>query len=497
MTITDPEFANAGARIEAHYTSHPERYAARETRIDHLGMARWPTDYYTLRLQGRDHEAAIRTVESRIAQAAGTTDPWGPGPGPPAPPPIPGSGLMRMAGRICGDDHGPMNALGTTLFWGLWGYKHDRARLQLHFDWAAQRNIRFFRMLGEVRDTNPALPPFWRDQAIVPVGSQGYPEWPDYEEMVAGCTQMAMDYGMRVEWSIFGTGRDDKQRTVRRFLDGIAPVMAGVQMVEVANENNGFSGVTEMRQLASMIRSAVGQDFPLALTAISLDPAVVHPLYDGSAANLFTLHFERDTTENGWRPVRQVWGGKDFGPFCNNEPVGPQSSGASEVDPERLVFGQLNAWLTGACMSVIHTGAGVRGVADPARGRVANLWEVPALDPTTRALQALVPLLPPDLAQWTTENFYWSGHPFEMDGFVGDPALAANHGCVRCFAAHAGAQFVTAPFGIMQDFAMKARSAMHVRCYDWTGHLYEERSLAAGERLTFVGRNSALVIGSR
>jgi hypothetical protein len=193
--------------------------------------------------------------------------------------------------------------------------------------------------------------------------------------------------------------------------------------------------------------------------------------------------------------VRQVWGGKDFGAFCNNEPIGPQSSLASEVDPERLVFGQLNAWLTGACMSVIHAGAGVRGVVDPARGRAANLWEVPVMEPTLRALQTIVPMLPPDLAQWTKENFYWAGHPFEMDGLVGDPALAVNHGCVRCFAAHAGSQFVTAPFGIMQNFALKARSAMHVRCYDWTGNLYEDRSLAVGERLTFTGRNSAVVIG--
>jgi hypothetical protein len=76
MTITDAEFADAGARIESHYLTYPALYVERTTRIDHLGMARWPTDYFTLRAAGQPHESAIRTVERRMAAAAGTRDPW-------------------------------------------------------------------------------------------------------------------------------------------------------------------------------------------------------------------------------------------------------------------------------------------------------------------------------------------------------------------------------------------------------------------------------------
>ena len=420
-------------------------------------------------------------------------------PNPPTPsiPPIePPKGLTRMSGRVVLDDSGPMNALGTTLMWGLWGYKFDRSRLQRHFEWGADNGLGFFRMFGEVRDKQGQEPPFWRDQAIVPVGSDGYPEWPDYEGCVQGCTQMAIDHGMRIEWSVFGSGLDHKRRTCERFVAGVKPVMTGMQMGEVANENQGFgeAGV-EMRQLASYLRSQLGA-VPLALTAIGEDPAMVHALYDGSAADIFTFHFERTMWENGWRPVRQPWGGKDFGAFSNNEPVGDHSSVESDTDPERITIGAVNAWLTGASHTVIHTGAGVRGVDDPARGRVANLWDVTSMGPVLAALKKIRAILPPGLSGWTRENFCWSGHPFEMGGLVGDPALAANHGCVRCFAAHNGSQFVTLPFGVMQYFVLKAKAPMRVKLYAWTGDLIQELQLdSTGVIGVSGGRRSMLIVG--
>ena len=123
----------------------------------------------------------------------------------PAPPP---QGLTRMSGRLVVDDNGPMNALGTTLMWGLHGCKFEPGRLRQHYEWAADMGLRFFRMLGEVRDADPTKPPFWKDLAIVPVGSMDYQEWPDYEQRVQDCTLMGMSVGMRVEWSIFGTGHE-------------------------------------------------------------------------------------------------------------------------------------------------------------------------------------------------------------------------------------------------------------------------------------------------
>jgi hypothetical protein len=412
----------------------------------------------------------------------------------PAPPP---QGLTRMNGRLVVDDNGPMNALGTTLMWGLHGCKFEPGRLRLHWEWAADMGLQFFRMLGEVRDTDPTKPPFWKDLAIVPVGSVDYPEWPDYEQRVQDCTLMGMSVGMRVEWSIFGTGHDDKRRTVDRWLAGVVPVLSGVQMTEVANESNGFEadGI-ELRQLAAIIRSRLGPGHPLALTAVS--EADTAALYNGSAANIVTFHFDRAPGENGWRWVRQPWPGKDFGAFSDNEPKGDHSSIASDEDPERITMAGVTAFIVGASHHVIHTGAGVRGVDDPARGRVANLWDVPSMGPVCAAMKTWRTLLPPDLAQWTKENWYWAGHPFIIEKqHIGDDALAANYGATRCFAATNGTRFITSPIGIMREFPMRAKSAMHIRCYDWRGVLYDERDLIAGEMLRTGDRASAVIIGEQ
>jgi hypothetical protein len=68
--ITDPEFANAGGRIEWHYTSRPQRYpVVRQVRTDPLSY-RWMVDYYVLR-RTMGHEPAIQEVERRMARAAG------------------------------------------------------------------------------------------------------------------------------------------------------------------------------------------------------------------------------------------------------------------------------------------------------------------------------------------------------------------------------------------------------------------------------------------
>jgi hypothetical protein len=107
-------------------------------------------------------------------------------------------------------------------------------------------------------------------------------------------------------------------------------------------------------------------------------------------------------------------------------------------------------------------------------------------------------LLPPDLAQWTKENWYWAGHPFIIEKqHIGDDALAANYGATRCFAATNGTRFITSPIGIMREFPMRAKSAMHIRCYDWRGVLYDERDLIAGEMLRTGDRASAVIIGEQ
>ena len=39
-------------------------------------------------------------------------------------------GRVSLAGRVLSDDEGPLLAVGASLFWAAWAYKHDRARLE-------------------------------------------------------------------------------------------------------------------------------------------------------------------------------------------------------------------------------------------------------------------------------------------------------------------------------------------------------------------------------
>ena len=40
------------------------------------------------------------------------------------------SGRVRLEGRSLADDGGKFNALGASLFYGAWAYRHDRPRLE-------------------------------------------------------------------------------------------------------------------------------------------------------------------------------------------------------------------------------------------------------------------------------------------------------------------------------------------------------------------------------
>jgi hypothetical protein len=151
------------------------------------------------------------------------------------------------------------------------------------------------------------------------------------------------------------------------------------------------------------------------------------------------------------------------------------------------------AWICGACMTCVHSGAGVRGVVDVKRERPANLWDVPSLATVGAALKAWGQLLPPDLANWIRANDYWAEAPWQIDHkTVGDDALAANHGCVRAYAALSGNTSWTLPVGIMQDFTMTAKAAQRVELYDWTGMKFDERSMSAGESLTLAGGHASV-----
>ena len=70
------------------------------------------------------------------------------------------------------------------------------------------------------------------------------------------------------------------------------------------------------------------------------DPGIIS-LYQGSAADLATVHFSRNTrtAEGGWLPVRDCYRAGHLPgvpPVSSNEPIGPGSSVGSKDDPIKL-----------------------------------------------------------------------------------------------------------------------------------------------------------------
>ena len=99
---------------------------------------------------------------------------------------------MRADGRAVADAAGPFNALGATLFWGAWGYKFDRPRLERNLEVLSAAGVDYVRVLGSVGGAS------WEDR-------QTDPRWTDYDAIIAGMTDLAYDrYGMRVQWTLFG-----------------------------------------------------------------------------------------------------------------------------------------------------------------------------------------------------------------------------------------------------------------------------------------------------
>ncbi len=59
-------------------------------------------------------------------------------------------GPVRTQSRAVADAGGPFNALGATLFWGAWGYKFDRPRLDRNLEALNAAGVDYIRVLGSV-----------------------------------------------------------------------------------------------------------------------------------------------------------------------------------------------------------------------------------------------------------------------------------------------------------------------------------------------------------
>lgn len=417
--------------------------------------------------------------------------------------PIPGAvspvrtGRPRRDNRAIADDGGAFNAYGTTMFWSPWGYRHDRARWEMNLQDARSADIEFLRKLGSVG------PGGWSDRPINPT-------WPDYDAVIAADTDITYDtYGMRSWWTIFGGSDWTKTPQSRQDLvDRFARMWPGrehkVLGFEISNEGQAFNdNLEEIRALGRRLAAAC----PGAIVALTTsNGANMCRLYANCGVEAATMHYQRDfgaddVTLNGVtyhiRPIRQPWGypgeyDKDCGgqiPLLvfNNEPIGIQSSGQMDDNPQDLAAAYVTTFIAQNGAYILHTGAGIRGggIEDitpgkPYTPRAANFRDQPAWGRVTAAIKAARAVLPAGLANWTRINSQWSNCPYT--GF----AEADDAGkVVQTYHALQEPWVLSAVLGIRQPFTVAPKKAMVLQWLDMERfEVFQTATLGPGQPFT-------------
>jgi hypothetical protein len=197
--------------------------------------------------------------------------------------------------------------------------------------------------------------------------------------------------------------------------------------------------------------------------------------------NLLTPHFQRrvNTVEGPYRPHRQPWEVQFYNAtisaFCNNEPIGPGSSGASESDPARLAIGAATSWVCGACGHVLHTSAGIRGDVT---------FEDSISEEIMDALRSVRDLLPGSIANGNRQNHHWNGHPYITVAQIWTDTNES--GVVRAYASEVDGVFHVAVMGLRDRYEITARWDMTIEVFDVrTGAVLEVVELDEGHAWTF------------
>ena len=422
-------------------------------------------------------------------------------------PVVPPSGMVSLHGNSLQDEGGRFLGLGATYMQALRRTKFDRPRYRSDLATLSSAGFNYIRALSMVGWYD-----YWDGLEIAPQNfqdEQGHTVagWTDYWQQFRDMIDIAYDeYGLRTQLTIFADAQlmpaeSDRIQHMQRVLDNLQGREHKVMLLEVANEawQNGFSGAGGSAQVRQFGRYLADRtEIPVALTSPpDTSNAGIESLYQGSAADIATVHFDRNrsTLEGGWLPVRDAWrvnATEGIPPVSSNEPIGPGSSVETETDPIKLVSAAAFAWMAGLPMYVYHTAAGVKGTASFESMAGINHFS------------HLEKILPGDIASW--ERFdgkqaaapfvtFSNGQPNKWWTEVSDP----SSGVVQHIANIRGDEFYTLPIGIRGDgVELEARTNMTLQVFD---PLSGERVMAAtpraGERFTLPqGPEAYLVKGS-
>lgn len=386
------------------------------------------------------------------------------------------TGVPRLVGRVFADASGPYLPVGTTLFWATWAWMNDRDKLDQNLAYLSGK-VDYIRVLLAVGPGG-----YW---------DQRYTRMQDVQatDALTGLTNYAYDkYGIRVMPTLFGTAQGTRQER-DAFVEYVGRACAAlgekIHHIEPVNEaeNNRFDR-DEVSDHAETLRRLTVHE--VALTAPFSDWKAY---YEGTKATVMTLHLERDVNGTGgmWRPVRQAREGQATGwPWTSNEPIGIASSVAQDDDPLRLTMAAAYTWLCAGASYVLHTGAGIYGIAyQGSTGyRYANLWEQPTMDAVLAGIQTVRRLLPTDLPNWTwlNNNANFPAYPFDTNPLVQEDKV------LRSFLMTDNTNFVCMPIRVAADVPYTARRAMEFTHYDpLTGGIVGYARLDAGETYVLPG----------
>jgi hypothetical protein len=411
-----------------------------------------------------------------------------------------GANIVRVNGKSLSDNNGPFLGLGASYFQALRRAKYDRPRLTNDLALLASKGFNCVRILSMVN---------WNGLEIAPVSfvnSAGVSvtAWPDYAQQFRDMLDIIAAHGLRAEVTIFADAqyvmpsKAARQAHLNLILAGIAGREHKILHLEVANEawQNGFpgsTGVTDLREFAQYLADRTS--VPVAITSNDdLSNSGITALYNGSAADLATVHFSRDigTVEGGWLPVRDCYRAGNLPgvpPVTSNEPIGPGSSVSSENDPIKLCAAAVFAYIANLPSYVYHTRAGVFGYVNccPPSGGEARFENMAGID----AYRFIRAILPADLSSWVRNDGLESSAPFTIfcNGQANTywPTVAgATNGCDRNIGSAKGREFVCFPMGILGGgVTLQARRALKFQVFNpLTGVVVSNVTMNAGNAIT-------------
>ena len=355
--------------------------------------------------------------------------------------PRPLAGSLRTNRRALCDDNGSFPAVGITAFWVPWAILNDLDRFDNLVEYASKCGMTYVRWLGS-HD--------WPG-GINPRNTK------HYFSLMGRTVESLARHGMRSQITLC-TRRyliSDVKDFAQHWGDLAESYRDNICLVEGVNEwnhpHNGWSD-DDARLLVDEFRSH--SDVPLAISAPAAETweEMKHhltDLYTGCDVSATTVHFPRrqNTSEGEWRWVRQPWHGRWPISGCPEFVVDNEHQRWDKSLDGRKVSvaaaSLITAFVSGCAMSTHHDVFGVH----------VDQGEY-GLDEASQRLQKVlskvIPLLPPDVANWQSTRVGEGGGPHPFPSLLDQQWSTEDTdiGVSRSFAAVNGNDFVMVLSGL-------------------------------------------------